>query len=334
MLNENNLLKQLACRQELVFDILNTLPINIANKDKGTIRFDEYSHNSHAYTMDMNTLKYYNFRENKKGNIIDLVCKLTNKDKSKFLSELYMTILIKGLLNIEEMKDTPYENYEYTLEYPESYEESCIENYPKKISELFLEDNLWITTQEHWGIRYDYKYKRVVIPVYQDCELVGAIGRLNKKVLEKFENKYMPTLVYNKTRVLFGFDEYKEKIKDTKKVILVESEKSVMKAWQYRLGIPVLAVGSSSISRHHIERLNILGVDTVIWAQDKGVEEEDVLINNIVKLKNYSKAKNIFYLDVDSCNLLEDKECFLDKDIDTIKEVLKKYIKSGCDLIG
>ncbi|MGL5099213.1 MAG: hypothetical protein ACRC6B_04120, partial [Fusobacteriaceae bacterium] len=128
-------------------------------------------------------------------------------------------------------------------------------------------------------------------------------------------------------------DEYRSEIKRTKKVILVESEKSVMKAWQYKLPIPVLAVGSSSISRHHIERLNILGVETVIWCQDKGISEKDVLVNNVMKLNKFSNAKKIKYLDSDNCDWLEDKECFLDKDYDTVKSILKTCIKESKSLI-
>ena len=331
MLNEHQILMQLASKHDVVSDILNKLPIQIASGNTDNkIRFDTYEHSSHAFTLSLDKLTYYNFRENKRGTLVDLISKFTDKPKEEVLAEIYMTImLLSGVVDIECQEV----GYEYKLEYPEVYDESELDIFPKKLSKLFLDDNVWLTTQQHWGIRYDYKRKRVVIPVYQDCELVGAIGRVNKTTLDIGENKYMPTLIYNKTRVLFGLDEYKDLIKKLKKVVLVESEKSVLKAWQYRLPFPVLAVGCSSISRHHIERLNILGVETIVWAQDKGIEEVDVLTNNLKRLKKFSNARNIKYLDSDSCDLLEDKECFLDKDLDIIKAILKDSIKDISHLL-
>lgn len=330
MLNENQILLQIASRQEVLNSILENLPIQITSINEEVIRFDDYGHSSSAFSMNLSNLTYYNFRENKKGNLIDLMEKYSKKSRSEIVTEMYLTIMMtKGLVDVE------YEQFDstYKLEYPDVYEDSCLEEFPKMMSRLFLKDNLWLTTQAHWDIRYDYKRKRIVIPVYQDGELVGALGRLNKTTLEQYENKYMPSLIYNKTRVLFGLDEYRDRIKKIKKVILVESEKSVMKAWQYKLPIPVLAVGGSSISRHHIERLNILGVETIAWIQDKGIQEQDVLKNNMRKLAKYSTAKNIKYFDSDSCELLEDKECLLDKDIDSIKNMLSKYIKDITELV-
>lgn len=325
MERENQILLQLATRRDLVLDILNSLPIQMSGvSDSDVIRFDTYEHNGKAYSFDLKTLRYYNFRTNKCGNLIDLLVEFTKKNREEVYSTIYLNILTRGILdcNYEE----GYYQEEYSLKYPEPYDSNSLDIYPNMTSKLFLNDNIWVTTQIYWNIKYDNKSKRVIIPVYQDYELVGAIGRLNKSKVEKYENKYMPLLRYNKSTVLFGLDEYRNKIKETKKVILVESEKSVMKAWQYNSKIPVLAVGCSSISRHHIERLNILGVETIIWSQDKGIEDKDVLGNNIKKLKRYSNAKKIKYLDVDSCEYLEDKESIFDKDIETIKKCFNECL--------
>ena len=324
MLNENQILLQLASKHEVLNSMLSKLPIQITSSNSETLRFDEYGHCSSAFSMSLNNLTYFNFRDNKKGNLIDLIERFSKKSRTEVISEMYMAIMMT-----EGLSDVEYEHtdYEYKLEYPEEYEENSLDVYPKKISRLFLNDNVWITTQDYWGIRYDHKRKRVIIPVYQDGGLVGAIGRINKTTLDPFENKYMPTLVYNKTRVLFGLDEFRDRIKQIKKVILVESEKSVLKAWQYKLPIPVLAVGCSNISRHHIERLNLLGVETIVWCQDKGIKEKEVLKNNMNRLSMYSNAKSIKYFDSDSCELLEDKECLLDRDLDFIKKALCSFVK-------
>lgn len=321
---EKSILMQLHNNIDIVMTLLQTLPINISSNSDEVVRFDTYEHSSNAYSLNLNTLTYFNFRENKGGNILQLILELTGKTMDKLCSEIYLMFLTQGVIKPCEHK------YEFKKEYeflsPETYEESSLDLYQPTISELFKKDNLWSTTQIYWGIRYDYRTHRVVIPVYQDYELVGAVGRLNKENVGQSENKYFPILNYSKSRVLFGYDEYKELIKSTGKVILVESEKSVMKAWQYNTKIPVLAIGGSNISRHHIERLNLLGVKHIILALDKGIESEDVLYSNINKLKTFSNAKTLQYINVDSCEVLKDKECIFDREMEVVNLCFKKHI--------
>lgn len=326
MLNEKEMLLQLSQHRELVFNLLNNLPINSINISNNKVRFDTIEHNSHAYSLDLETLYYYNFRDGKKGNLIDLMSDLLKEDRNSILYTLYISLCLKGDI-LDFNSETVSNEYEYKLEFPESYDDDALKDYPNVISDLFLKDNIWITSQIHWGIKYDNRYKRIIIPVYQDEGLVGAIGRLNKSKIEDYENKYMPILTYSKSKVLFGLDTYKDKIKQIKKVIIVESEKSVIKAWQYRSKIPVVAIGCSSISRTHIERLNLLGVDEIILALDKSIEDENVLKNDLNKLNKYSNAKIIKFLDIDKCEDVGEKMCIFDlTDTKKIREIFKKHL--------
>ena len=323
-MKEFDLLVQLANNKDLVMSILNSLPIKITSQNGDNIRFDTFNHSSNAYSMKLNSLIYFNFRTNKSGNLIDLMQMLTDQPRDKICSGLYLTLLSRGLVVPYERIE--YEEDEYILEIPDSYDEDLLLAYPKIFSDLFYQDNLDLITQYYWGIRYDYKSHRVLIPVYQDESLVGMIGRLNKNQIEDSENKYFPILSYQKSAVLFGYDEYKELVKKTKTVILVESEKSVMKAWQMESKLPVLAIGSSNVSRHHIERLNLLGVQRIILALDKGIEEKSVMTNDLSKISRYSNAKTIEYIDVDSCSRLKDKECIFDRDKDIINHCFKEHL--------
>lgn len=323
-MREFDLLVQLSNNRDLVMSILNSLPIRITSQNENTVRFDTFNHSSNAYSMKLTNLIFFNFRTNKSGNLIDLMQSLTEQPRDKICSGLYLTLLSKGM--VVPYEKIEYEDEEYILEIPDSYEEDLLLPYPKIFSELFYQDNLELITQYYWGIRYDYKTHRVLIPVYQDGCLVGLIGRLNKNQIEDNENKYFPILSYQKSAVLYGYDEYKEMIKKTKTVILVESEKSVMKAWQMESKLPVLAIGSSNVSRHHIERLNLLGVQRVILALDKGIEEKSVMTNDLTKISRYSNAKTIEYIDVDSCERLKDKECIFDRDKDIINHCFEKHL--------
>lgn len=324
------LLDQLSHNPSMVQTILEGLPIHSLSINEGKARFDTCEHSSKAYTLDLCSLTYFNFRTSEGGDFYKLIEELTGKDKKTSYNELYILLLSSGNITIVGECETDSCSFEYELKHPEPYPSDSLDSFPRMVSDMFLEDNIWATTQWDWGIRYSYQQHRVIIPVYQDEELVGAIGRLNKETVESHENKYFPILKYSKSLVLFGLDHYRDKVKELRTVVIVESEKSCIKASQLNFKFPVLAIGCSSISRHHIERLNVFGLDNIILCLDKGIESENVLNSDLGKLNKYSNAKNIYYVDVDSTSDLElkDKECLFDKtDIKDINKLFKKYLK-------
>lgn len=324
------LIEQLSHNTSMVETILGTLPIHSLTINEGKARFDTCEHSSKAYTLDLSSMTYFNFRTSEGGDFFKLLGEITGKDKKTLYNEIYLLLISSGNLTVIGDCDTDTCSFEYELKTPEPYDDNSLDDYPRVISDMFLKDNIWVTTQQEWGIRYSYQQHRVIIPVYQDEELVGAIGRLNKGSLEPYENKYFPILKYSKSLVLFGLDYFKEKVKQSKTVVIVESEKSSIKASQLKFKFPVLAIGCSSISRHHIERLNTFGLNNIILCLDKGIESENVLTSDLGKLSKYSNAKNIYYVDVDSTTdeELGDKECVFDKtDINDINILFKKYLK-------
>ena len=144
---------------------------------------------------------------------------------------------------------------------------------------------------------------------------------------------------------MFGYDINISDIKSKKYVILVESEKSVLKA--YQLGIRnVLAIGGSSISKYHIELLKQNGITNVIilFDQDKNIKDIKKNIDKFENIENYQakgydnlyyvavdpempvidKFENIEYIIVNSSSL-KDKSCLLDEV--TSKKEFMKFIK-------
>ncbi|MGL5100432.1 MAG: hypothetical protein ACRC6B_10490, partial [Fusobacteriaceae bacterium] len=103
MLNESNILIQLATRQEIVKEIIEKLPITVSSvSSTNTIRFGEYGHSSHSASMCLNKLTYFDFRENKRGTLADLVSRYSEKPKEEVLNEMYMAILMtKGFVDVE-----------------------------------------------------------------------------------------------------------------------------------------------------------------------------------------------------------------------------------------
>ena len=329
MILEDIVLHNLNLNREILYSLLNTYVGKLTPSSDGTtLRFDIY-HSSNAYVLSLDdSLRYYNFRNNEKGNILDLLSKLADVDKTKYITELYLNLRLENKLinecgEIEEWE----ENYVYQV--PEIYNKECLKHYPKAISEMFLNDGIGIETQLFFNIRYDKRTRRIVIPVFYNNELIGAIGRRNAIHLQEKENKYMPVLRYSKSLVFFGYDVYYDLIKKTKIVMLVESEKSVMKMWQMESKIPTLALGSNALSRNHIEILKLLQVDTVIFALDKSLDYVDSLIPNIQRLKKYGRECKIKYIDVNNIpnNLLGEKEAICDRNKEEITEIFTKYLK-------
>lgn len=329
MILEDIVLHNLNLNREVLYNLLNTYVGKLTPSSDGTtLRFDIY-HSSNAYVLSLDdSLRYYNFRNNEKGNILDLLSKLADIDKTKYITELYLNLRLENKLinecgEIEEWE----ENYVYQV--PEIYNKDCLEQYPKVISEMFLNDGIGVETQLFFNIRYDKRTRRIVIPVFYNNELVGAIGRRNAIYLQEKENKYMPVLRYSKSLVFFGYDVYYGLIQKTKIVMLVESEKSVMKMWQMESKIPTLALGSNALSRNHIEILKLLQVDTVIFALDKSLDYVDSLIPNIQRLKKYGRECKIKYIDVNNIpnNLLGEKEAICDRNREEITEIFTKYLK-------
>lgn len=329
MVLEDIVLHNLNLNREILYSLLNAYVGKLTPSSDGTtLRFD-ICHSSNAYVLSLDdSLRYYNFRNNEKGNILDLLSKLVDVDKTKYITELYLNLKLENKLinecgEIEEWE----ENYVYQV--PEIYDKECLEQYPKAISEMFLNDGIRVETQLFFNIRYDKRTRRVVIPVFYNNELIGAIGRRNAIYLQDKENKYMPILRYSKSLVFFGYDVYYDLIQKTKTVMLVESEKSVMKMWQMESKIPTLALGSNALSRNHIEILKLLQVDTVIFALDKSLDYVDSLIPNIQRLKKYGRECKIKYIDVNNIpnNLLGEKEAICDRNREEITEIFTKYLK-------
>ena len=329
MILEDIVLHNLNLNREILYSLLNAYVGKLTPSSDGTtLRFD-VQHSSNAYVLSLDdSLRYYNFRNNEKGNILDLLSKLADIDKTKYITELYLNLRLENKLinecgEIEEWE----ENYVYQV--PEIYDKECLKHYPEAISEMFLNDGIGIETQLFFNIRYDKRTRRVVIPVFYNKELIGAIGRRNAIYLQEKENKYMPILRYSKSLVFFGYDIYYDLIQKTKTVMLVESEKSVMKMWQMESKIPTLALGSNALSRNHIEILKLLQVDTVIFALDKSLDYVDSLIPNIQRLKKYGRECKIKYIDVNNIpnNLLGEKEAICDRNKEEIIEIFTKYLK-------
>ena len=179
------------------------------------------------------------------------------------------------------------------------YKDDFLKNLPHPIIKPWIEENISEAAMKKFEIAYDPKNEGIVIP-HRDIKgnLIGVRERtLIKENAERF-GKYLPMKIGNKmynhplSFSLYGIYQNKENIKNIKKAIVVESEKSVLQLENIlkENNIGVACCGSSLIN-YQVQLLLNLGVTEIIVGFDhdwRNVEEEAAK-RKIKNLKNIQK---------------------------------------------
>ena len=318
--NENIVLNILKSNKFILFEYLKVHNIRYTiNVEETSIRTDSIdSNNYNGLSLSLNTMTFYDFKNLKTGNVLDLLELILNKNKLQIIFE------IQRIIKEENYKIEVLENhkvYEYEKKELLNYPIQLLDLYNNVISDLFLKDGIKEETQIIFDIRHDKETDRVLIPVIFKEKLVGIIGRYNNKEVPKKVPKYYPILVYPKSEVLFGYDLCKNTILKNNSVILVESEKSVMKSIQVDF-YNTLAVGGSNVSNSQIELLKELNFERVFICFDS---DKDKLILRKQIQKWFSNIEMDVYLVDNNTKYIYEKSCIFD--MNWSKEKLLKYIK-------
>jgi DNA primase len=183
----------------------------------------------------------------------------------------------------------------------------------------FLEDGISVRTQRIFEVMYDETTERVVFPIYNSQgELVSIKGRyIGKDEWVLDEIKYLYLYSFDKSIELYNLHRALPYIKKTGEVIVFESEKSCMKAYQYGHKNCV-AISGSELSPVQAHMLIMLGV-SVIFAFDN-----DMDLKHIQKQARQIRTRKCFYVK-DSLGLLGEKDAPVDRG-----EVSWKKLLSEC----
>lgn len=174
-------------------------------------------------------------------------------------------------------------------------------------NKMWTDEGISLVTQSEFGIAYDPHTNYIAIPIYDALgSLVGVKGRYFGEP-DDYHSKYMYIENCNKSKVLYGYWQNKDCIKHSSHLIVVESEKSVLKLAEYGFR-NVVSTGGKTISKHQVELIARTGCSP-IFAFDKDVQEDE--LKQIANM--FADGINVYAI-IDADNLLNEKESPMDRE--------------------
>lgn len=178
------------------------------------------------------------------------------------------------------------------------YDDSTLDQYIKYGNMMFLNDGISLAAQKFWDIRFSIMDNRIIIPIRNEYgQLCGAKGRLNG-IPEDDEPKYIYPIPVMSSQLLYGYSENYQYLYGND-IIIVESEKSVMQAWDFGVR-NIVALGSNNLSEKQTKLLLQLQPKKIVIAMDEGLDFSQTQ-RNADMIKNLSSifTPEIWYWDSD-----------------------------------
>ena len=324
--------KNLKFTEEKILKLLESLDFHNIKSYEKEIKFSwSINSNPNGCCLFKNSLYFTYWSKNLKGDLIELIknkLECTYRESFLFL-ERFMKEKINGVVKKQE---TCYSKFIAQLESMQEeddydvYDEKILCDYRSTVSELFLQDGIGSFSQFYFGIVYDPESTRIGIPIRDiHGDLVGVLGRYNKKHVDGNSAKYLPIIPYKKHLFLFGLYENMKSIKEDKTLYIVESEKSVLRA--FSLGFRnVVALGTCRVNHSQKALIEELGVEKVVLLLDEGLEDDyyKSVANSLISNSKLF-AYNVFYINANDCGLGR-KNCIFDEDEEKIKYILNNKL--------
>lgn len=245
--------------------------------------------NPHSFSVNLKSdylaTKIYT-RNNFKGkDIIDALAFISHKDIGQIAKELSLKVGIRLDFKIaDKPKDdlldflsgfTRYDRLSGHYHENIPISERRLDMFINSPHSMFTAEGIDIPTQDKFGVRYDILDNRIIIPIRDDKgRLITAKGRIAVENPSSHIAKYLAYFQYNADSILYGLYENKEEIMKKREVIIVEAEKSVLKADS--MGVNnVVALSKKRVSEEQRKLILELQCDVVL-AFDKDVTEEEV----------------------------------------------------------
>lgn len=210
---------------------------------------------------------------------------------------------------------------------PKIYDSSILNGYPQIFSKRFLDDNISLSAQNEFDIRFDPESQRIVIPIYSSAgELIGVKGRADWEV-EDNEPKYLYLVPCRCSETLYGFaHNYSHMVNST--IYICESEKAVMQAWGYGY-FTFVGLGGNRVSSQQCKLMVELLPKQIVLLPDVGLDPE-ITVMNVRKLQSYTRLLDIEigYWDWRK-HSDPDKVSPTDMGVDRLEQIIKYEIEWG-----
>lgn len=170
--------------------------------------------------------------------------------------------------------------------------------YPNK---MFEDDGISLEVQREFEVGYCCQSNYITIPIRDSLgALVGVKGRYFGEP-DEFHSKYTHIERCNKGKLLYGYWQNKEHIKNSKFIYVVESEKAVQQL--ATIGVRnVVSTGGKTISKYQIEEIVRTGC-IPIFALDKDVDEDE-----LQEIASMFMDGITVYAIIDKDDILDEKE--------------------------
>ena len=257
-----------------------------------------------------------------KGGIFDLVAYMNRYDSfGDTMRWCHKTLGLKYEYNGKKEDDTPKDSI---LDFFKKYktkpnkktkevelkfytDEEVFNMYTRCPYSGWIREGIIAKIQEEFCVGYHFDSKRIVYPhrYWKDGSIVGLIGRTlqSAEICDFFGiAKYFPLIPYPKSKNLYGLWENRQYIEETKKVIIFEAEKSVMKMASRGIRNCV-AVCCHDLSEEQVKILLSLNVNEIIIAYDSDVDRK-LIAMECKKFKDLRTVSVILNKD----NILGEKE--------------------------
>lgn len=245
--------------------------------------------NPHSFSLNLKSdylaVKIYT-RNNFKGkDIIDALAFISHKDIGQIAKDLSDKVGIRLDFKVaEKPKDdlldflsgfTRYDRLSGHYHTNIPIAERNLDMFINASHKMFTDDDISTGSQDKFGIRYDSLDNRIIIPIRDDKgRLITAKGRIAVANPSPHIAKYLAYFQYNAESILYGLYENKQNILNKKEVIIVEAEKSVLKADSMSVN-NVVALSKKRVSEAQRKMILELQCD-IILALDNDVSEDEV----------------------------------------------------------
>lgn len=306
---------------------------------------DHYSPNGVSLTLDglfikSFTTSYFNF----KGDLIECVkyikdvsftgamkyihdcCGLTYNARESAQSVLEKDLFFGGFFEMLDL-DLSDDNIPKALPL---LDESILNNYTPCFAERFQRDGISALVQRRYGIHFDDKSNRIVVP-WRDWEsgaLIGLMGRINRTLENGSKTaKWLPVDNYSfeKKHTIYGFYENKNNIIETGTMFVGESEKFPMQLSSmekmfaddktgeisYKGLDNGTALGSHNLSPMQVSIIHSIQPKNIILCLDEDVPEKEL---------------------IEMCKMLKSDSLIYSNNVGYIKDREGKYLEIGSKL--